>query len=153
LDIREATVADSEQISKLVYGLAEKFIAPEFTPGGAKALLSSMKSGEIEKYIESGFTYHLAEIDGQLVGVVGIKDNSHLFHLFVDERLQKRGVARELWRVVVESSLSKGNPGVFTVNSSKYALPFYEKLGFIVEAGFQEKNGVIYVPMKLTISS
>jgi GNAT superfamily N-acetyltransferase len=150
--IKQAILADSERISKLVYGLAEKYIAHEFTAEGVENLLSSMEPGEIKQYIESGFMYHIAESDGQLVGVVGVRDNSHLYHLFVDERYQRQGIAKALWRVAVESCLLKGNPGVFTVNSSRYALPIYERLGFIVQSGPQQSSGVTYIPMKLTIS-
>jgi GNAT superfamily N-acetyltransferase len=149
---KEATLADSERISQLVDGLAKKYIAHEFSPAGVECLLSSMRPGEIKKYIESGFMYHIAEFNGQLVGVVGVRDNSHLYHLFVDERYQRQGIAKALWRVAIESCLLKGNPGVFTVNSSRYALPIYERLGFIVHSGPQQSNGVIYIPMKLTIS-
>jgi GNAT superfamily N-acetyltransferase len=153
LYIREATLADSERISRLIYSLARKYITHEFTSDGAKNLLSSMKSEEIKKQITSGMKYHLAEIDGQLVGVVGVRDNRHLYHLFVDEEHQKQGIAKELWCVALELCLLKGNPGTFTVNSSKYALPVYKKLGFVVKSVPQENNGVIYIPMELTINS
>ncbi len=153
MNIRPATLADSEPISKLISGLSEKYIAHEFTQTGARELLNSMKPGAIEKYIRSGYEYHVAEIGGRPVGVVGVRDNSHLYHLFVDEKFQKRGIAGQLWRVARESCLSKGNPGVFTVNSSKYALPVYEKLGFIVQSEPVERSGVVYIPMKLRIKS
>jgi GNAT superfamily N-acetyltransferase len=150
--IREATLADSDPISKLVYRLAEKFIAQEFTREGAETLLSSMGLTAIKKFIGSGFGYHIAKIDDRLVGVIGIRDNSQIYHLFVDEKYQNLGIARELWRVARESCLSKGNPGIFTVNSSRYALPVYVKFGFITQSSPQEKNGVIYIPMKLSIN-
>jgi GNAT superfamily N-acetyltransferase len=73
--------------------------------------------------------------------------------MFVDEEYQNQGIARKLWQVALEYCLSKGNPGIFTVNSSKYALPVYKKLGFIPQSESQERNDVIYVPMKLTIIS
>ena len=39
--------------------------------------------------------------------------------------------------------------GGFTVNSSQYALPFYEKLGFIQVGPEENREGVVYTPMKL----
>ena len=100
MKIREATLGDSERINNLVYDLAEKYIADVLTPDGAETLLSSMKPKEIKKYIQSGFTYHIAEIDGRLVGVAGFRDNSHY----------KQGIAGELWRVALELCLSKRKP-------------------------------------------
>jgi GNAT superfamily N-acetyltransferase len=151
--IRSATLADSERISNLIYVLAEKYITHELTPEGATTLLSSLRPNEIKQYIESGIKYHLAEIEDELVGVIAVKDNSHLYHLFVDEHYQRKGIASLLWSVAQEACLLKGNPGIFTVNSSSFALPIYEKLGFIVQEGQQEKDGVIYIPMKLKLQN
>lgn len=151
--IRKSTIDDSEGISNLVYGLSEKYIAHEFTLEGSKALLSSMKPNEIKKYIQSGFRYHVAVISGQIVGVVGVRDNSHLYHLFVAEEYQRQGIATKLWQFALEACLSNGNTGIFTVNSSKYALPVYKKLGFVTQSEPEERNGVVSIPMKLVKNS
>jgi len=149
LEIRRASADDAASISNLVSKLSEKYIIQEFNAGGAEYLLASMEPDAIKKYIDSGFKYHVAEIDKRVVGVVGIRDNSHLYHLFVDEKYQRRGIARELWQLARETCLDNGNPGEFTVNSSRYARVLYEKLGFVVQTGPQEKNGVLFFPMKL----
>ncbi len=151
MNIRQATPADSKRISELVSGLAEKYIAHEFTQAGAETLLRSMQPDAVEKCIQAGYEYHVAEMDGRLVGVVAVRDNSHLYHLFVDEAHQKQGIATALWRVALESCLSKGNPGTFTVNSSRHARTVYEKLGFRAQSAAREKRGVVSIPMKLTI--
>jgi len=147
--IRVASTDDSESISALVSEQSVKHIIHEFTPDGADHLLASMSPDSIRKYIQSGYFYHVAEMDGRIIGVVGVKDNSHLYHLFVAEKFRRQGVARELWQVSMTSCLSRGNPGEFTVNSSRYALGVYKKLGFVAQSGPQEKNGVVFIPMKL----
>jgi ribosomal protein S18 acetylase RimI-like enzyme len=90
-----------------------------------------MDDPAIGGYIESGYRYHIAEEDGELAGVVAVRDNSHLYHLFVSERFQGQGLARRLWEVAKTASLSAGNPGLFTVNSSRYAVGMYENFGFV----------------------
>jgi len=149
MNIREATPGDAESISKLLSELSAKYITKKFTVDGAEHLLASMNLDAIKKYIHSGFKYHVAEIDKQVVGVVGIRDNSHLYHLFVAEKYQRKGIARKLWQLAMEACLANGNPGEFTVNSSEYALGVYERLGFVAQSGPEEKNGVIYIPMKM----
>jgi hypothetical protein len=37
------------------------------------------------------YQYHVAERAGALVGVVGIRNPSHLYHLLVDDRYQRQG--------------------------------------------------------------
>lgn len=148
--IREATSADAESISSLLRGLSKKFIVHELAPDAAEHLLASVSPESIEKYIRSGFVYHVAEIDGQLIGAVGVRDNSHLHHLFVAEPFQRKGVATKLWQIAMQACLCKGNPGEFTVNSSLYAVPLYINLGFVAESGPIERKGMVLVPMRLS---
>jgi Acetyltransferases len=150
MKIRLATTEDAPAIGQLVYSLSAKYIASQFSEEGARNLLGSMELPAVEGYWESGYRYHLAEDDGVLVGVVSTRDNMHLYHLFVAESHQRRGLAKELWRVAWEACIAAGNPGEVTVNSSSLALPFYRKLGF-VEVGPQEnRRGVISIPMRLS---
>jgi len=153
LRIRAATPEDSESISKLICDLVEKFIARDFSSQGREFLLSSMTANAISQKMQSGYRYHVAEVNGMLLGVVAVKDNTHLYHLFVAEQYQRKGIARKLWQFAMKECLSKGNTGEFTVNSSAYALGVYKKLGFVAQAGPKETNGVVFYPMKLVIQS
>lgn len=103
----------------------------------------------IKQLIESGLRYHLAEINGNIVGIIGMKDNVHLYHLFVDEAFQRKGIARQLWGVAMQHCKMAGNPGIFTVNASRYAQSVYESFGFLAQSGPQERKGVVTIPMQL----
>lgn len=149
--IREAGIDDSGLISRMVSVLAEKFVTPGFTDEGRDHLLDSMSPTAIAKYIRSGYRYHLAEIEDEIVGVVAIRENSHLYHLFVAETHQGRGLARALWKKAMNEALCRGNPGEFTVSSSLNAQPVYEHLGFVAQSEPITKHGVTYTPMKLNI--
>ena len=151
MEIRKATPDDSGQISKLLCELTAKFVAKEFSAYGRQLLLDSMKPDVIAKNIQSGYRYHIAEIDGQLVGVVAVRDNSHLFHFFVAEQYQRRGIAKQLWNTAMRVCVDEGNPGEYTVNSSRYALDVYKTLGFVTDTTAQEKDGVVFYPMKLSL--
>ena len=67
----------------------------------------------------------------------------------MSERFQGKGVARRLWEVAKAVSLDAGNPGVFTVNSSRYAVGLYETFGFVGQSEAIDRSGVIFIPMKL----
>ncbi|MGX2039631.1 GNAT family N-acetyltransferase [Methylocaldum sp. MU1018] len=149
MDIRTATPDDAPRIGALVRGLTCKYIAHEFSEQGARRLLESMSEATIEGYLESGYRYHAREENGELAGVIAIRDNRHLYHLFVSERFQGRGLARRLWEVAKAARLRAGNPGVFTVNSSRYAVGVYEKFGFVRQSEAIDVSGVICIPMKL----
>jgi ribosomal protein S18 acetylase RimI-like enzyme len=153
MNIRLATVDDVPRISSLIRNLAKEFIAHEFSEEAASALLGSMDDPAIRGYIESGYRYHVAEEDGELAGVAAVRDNSHLYHLFVSERFQGQGLARRLWEIAKTASLSAGNPGVFTVNSSRYAVSMYENFGFVRQSEEVNCLGVICIPMKLDLAA
>ena len=103
--------------------------------------------------MQAGYKYHVAEKDGRLVGVVAVRGNTHLYHLFVAEQYQREGIAKKLWQVAMEVCLSNGNPGEFTVNSSEYALGIYKQFGFVAQPGPQIHKGVVFFPMKLEVST
>lgn len=151
LRIRVAAPEDSESISKLICELVEKYIANEFSSQGREFLLSTMTADAISQNIQSGYSYHVSEVKGLLTGVVAVRDNAHLYHLFVAEQFHRKGIGKKLWQLAMNECLRDGNTGEFTVNSSAYALGMYKKLGFVAQSGPQEKNGVVFYPMKLIV--
>jgi N-acetylglutamate synthase-like GNAT family acetyltransferase len=153
MKIRVARQDDAKDISQLISCLTAKFITDDFSPEGKDHLISTMTPQAIESFMQSGYRYQLAEKAGKLVGVSAIKDNKHLYHLFVSEHCQREGIARQLWESAMKDCLSRGNPGAFTVNSSQYARGVYKKLGFVELSGPKEHQGVVFFPMKLSINN
>lgn len=129
--------------------LTEKFIACDCTAEGLSGLLRSMSPKAIRDFLDSGYRYHVAVSAGRIVGVVGMRDECHLFHLFVAEEHQGRGIARSLWNAARQSCRAAGNPGVFTVHASSLARPVYVRFGFVPESASITNNGVTAVPMRL----
>lgn len=150
LRIREATGDDAFAISALVLSLARSFVADPEDPGAAEPFFRTLAPEAIAESLAGGrFRYHLAEVDGALVGVVGVRDHSHLFHLFVAESFHRRGIGRRLWEVARDAARADGNPGRFTVNSSLFAVPVYRGLGFEPAGEPLRKDGIAFVPMQL----
>lgn len=147
MNIRLASIDDAEIISALIYALAEKYVVPEFPIHAANALLVSMLPEGIRKHMHSGCRYQVAESNGQVIGVICMKDNKHLYHLFVAEAHQRKGIAHGLWQAALAASQATGYTGGFTVNSSKQLLGMYEKLGFIAQPVSRTRDGVISIPM------
>jgi N-acetylglutamate synthase-like GNAT family acetyltransferase len=96
MTIRKATVNDADEISAILHTLSVKYIGSEFNQEGRTTLLGSIQAAEIRQNIRSDFRYHVAEIDGRILGVVGIRNNCHLYHLFVVEAYLRKGIARKL---------------------------------------------------------
>jgi ribosomal protein S18 acetylase RimI-like enzyme len=139
--------ADIAPVAALLESLAREHIVHEFGPRAKELFLTKNNEDGIRKFVAQGFCYHIAELDGRIVGFVGIRDNKHLYHLFVANEFQRRGLGRQLWNVARARCLATGNPGIFTVNSSNNAVAIYERLGFIRTGPMENKDGVLYNPM------
>lgn len=146
-----ATIADAPRISALIRELSRSFLASP-SGEGAEPFLAAISEAAIQRYVSaSNFSYYVAEAHGRLAGVVALRDNSHLFHLFVAGPFQGRGLGGTLWNMVKSEAIQRGNPGRFTVNSSLDALRVYEKFGFVASGPVVQAHGVSYQPMQLSI--
>jgi GNAT superfamily N-acetyltransferase len=149
LTIRPIEPGDIEPVAQLLAALATEFIAWEFEPAARERFLEKNNAPAIREFLLHNYRYHVAERGGELVGFVGVRDNKHLYHLFVAKSAQGRGVGRKLWEFAKRDCGANGHHGAFTVNASNNAVPIYERFGFIRDGAAQNSNGVIYNPMKL----
>lgn len=150
IQIRPLKLDDVPDVAKLLEQLARKSITCEFSPEAEEKFLSSNDAAAIRGFIANGFAYWVAERDQAIVGFVGVRDNSHVYHLFVGESVQGQGLATRLWQVAKEACCRAGNSGRFTVNSSNYAVGFYEALGFRRSQPMQDSGGVLYNPLEMS---
>ena len=65
----------------------------------------------------------------------------------MDKGSQGKGIGKELMSVIVNNN---GNSYI-TVNSSRYGVPIYEKIGFIKIEEEKEQDGLKFTPMKLVL--
>ena len=133
----------------LLRTLMLEFVLHDSTPEGGATVLRENNEEGIRGYIDSGFVYHVAVGGDTIVGFAGVRDRSHLFHMFVDRRWHRQGVARRLWEVARAAAIEAGGSGNFTVNASNYAVPVYEAMGFVRTGPTQEAKGMVFNPMAL----
>ncbi|HEX8479106.1 MAG TPA: GNAT family N-acetyltransferase [Telluria sp.] len=141
ITMRPATATDYPLLADLLQTLAQAFIVPGMPPEAAATFLRENDKEAMLAYREQGHVVTVAEIAGELAGFIAIRPPSHLFHLFVAEPFQRRGVARALW------CASRGNATRFTVNSSPYAIPVYTAMGFACAGPLACHHGVTFQPM------
>ena len=145
--IRQANAGDAAEIAGLIRALAEKFITHEFEAEASRQFLSANDAYSVEKNMASGFLYFVATRHAKVIGVAGLKNRSHLYHLFVAEAWQGKGLARKLWERLLVVAIGRGESKVITVNSSNAAVGFYRRLGFSPTGPAVEKGGIRYNPM------
>ena len=151
MNIRPATSHDAESISTLIRSVAHYFtLHPQGQ--GAEGFLKTIAVEAINGLIQAAhFSYFAGFIGDDLAGVVAIRDNKHLYHLFVSPQFQRQGLASQLWAHAKADALRRGNAGEFTVNSSPFAVLVYAAFGFVAVGDKVETQGIAFVPMKLSI--
>ena len=100
------------------------------------------------KKITKSFKVYGAFEDNILKGVIATDSQKrHICLFFVDKVSQGKGIGKELMRVVVNNNENS----YITVNSSRYGVPIYEKLGFVKTEEEKEQDGLKFTPMKLIL--
>jgi GNAT superfamily N-acetyltransferase len=148
LTIRLATVDDAPAIGSLILGLLPHLtVHPQGL--GAEKFIANIGIDAQRRYLgQDNFRYHVALQGGELVGVVAVRDNTHLFHLFIKEAQHRKGLGRRLWELARDDAMARGNPGRFTVNSAGRATGLYLRLGFEPAGEPIEHDGIVDVPMR-----
>ena len=140
--------ADAEAVSRLIVESFTEFIGPEYTEEGRAEFLRHVEPGALVERMRSNHLLLVAMAGERPAGVIELRDNDHVSLLFVDTRHQRHGVARGL----LERALAiarPAKPGLerVTVNSSRFGVPAYERLGFRQTGPERTVNGIVFIPM------
>ncbi len=141
--IRQATASDAGAISGLVMDLAHYFVADPSSPESRSFLDGLTPPAYAERIRSPNYRHYVAEDSTGACGIIALRDGSHLYHLFVRADAHRRGIARALW----EHAMALSDHSTFTVNSSLFAVPVYERLGFVARTPPQTANGLVFVSM------
>ena len=100
------------------------------------------------KKITKSFKVYGAFEDNVLKGIIATdRRKRHINLFFVDKVSQGKGIGKKLMNIVVNNNENS----YITVNSSRYGVPIYEKLGFIKMEEEKEQDGLKFTPMKLVL--
>jgi GNAT superfamily N-acetyltransferase len=151
--VRHTRVGEEVSVCNLVARSFNEYIAPGFSEEGIEEFFKYSNPRAFKRRLESGYFTMVAESGGKLAGMIEMRENKHISMLYVDKAYHRKGVAKELVRQAMEEiSSNNESPKDITVNSSRYAVPFYERLGFIQYEDEKSIYGVIHIPMMVTYS-
>lgn len=124
----------------LVLTVFLQYDAPDYPEHGVQTFKSAISDQAFLNSLEMWAAYSHESI----VGVIALRNQGHhIALLFVDGAHHQKGIGRSLFKTAIKSSDGE----IITVNSSPYAIGFYQKLGFIVDGPEQSTNGMRYTPM------
>ncbi len=145
MSICKAQVSDASEIKELVSSLSN-FYLEEKSSSLPSWFLKTLELSEFEQRLSSDEFANFVYLDNNsIAGYISIKGKNHLYHLFVGERHQGKGISKKLWNYAISNIASDH----YTVRSSVYAVPVYKKFGFRESGPLESKDGISFQAMEL----
>jgi hypothetical protein len=134
----------------LIEKVFNEFVAPDYGQEGVDEFFKFANPQAMAGRRGPEQVVIVAEKDGDIVGIIEMRNSNHIALLFVSCRGE--GIAKRLFKRAVKEC-RKRHPDLktITVNSSLFAEPVYTRMGFMTTGSVQKKNGIIFVPMALDV--
>ena len=150
--VRCAYHSDWDGAMKLAWDTFVRFDAPDYSQEGIRNFHNFVNDDMLRKmFIAGQYQLFVATEADRYVGMLSLRERSHISLLFVDEEYHRHGVASALIRFVSKYVLTEEGIDRITVNASPYAIGFYHKKGFVDLSGETVADGIRFTPMELRI--
>ena len=144
---------EEKKVSELVLESFGEFIRHEYSQEGIDEFRRYAQPEALEQRSRADHCVLVATLKDRIAGVIEIRQHDHISFLFVNKRLQRKGIAKDLLQKALEvMRTAKPDLERVTVNSSRYGVPVYEKLGFHQTGPERTVNGIAFVPMVLRLA-
>ena len=151
-EIRFVTNDEWEDAIGLVWKTFLEFEGDVYPPEGVRNFVDFITDSALKRMFVMG-SYQMmgAYLGNKIVGIISLRNKTHISLLFVDKYYHKRGIGRAL--IVSLSKYVKAEIGQnrITVNASPYGVDFYHRLGFQDIEPEKQQDGIIFTPMFLNI--
>ncbi|PSU35597.1 GNAT family N-acetyltransferase [Photobacterium lutimaris] len=128
--IQQATFRDTSEVIAIT-GLAIRACVDEPANVRDEIIASCADSILWWRRYPDNSVHYVYRIDGNIVGTILVKEFWNLSNLFVAPQFHRQGIARQLVAKALEVCEERSPKQSVQLNASKYAVNFYQKLGFI----------------------
>ncbi|MDA0737459.1 MAG: GNAT family N-acetyltransferase [Nitrospirae bacterium] len=143
---------DIPEVHELIKDVFLPDIAPHYSSEGQEEFLRYVEPDALHARGKENHFALLAVLNDEIIGVIEIRDHSHLSLLFVNVPHQRQGLSKELLRRGLESCLkNRVDVLTLTVHASPNAVGIYEKLGFRQLQPEQVSHGFRFTLMELNL--
>ncbi len=148
-EMKEEELKETLELVKRVF---DEFEAPDYTGEGVTNFYKFIAYDSILEQLKNNFKIFVAKVEDKIIGMVCIRDCSHIAMLFVDKKYHKKGIGTELMNIAKNYCKEKnGDNYKITVNSAPFAIDFYHKIGFKDTGKEQTVDGIRFLPMQISI--
>lgn len=148
--IRMARESDWEEAMELAWRTFLRYEAGDYKPEGIESFRDFISDQWLKKMFLKGEYTMILALDGErIIGLITLRNRCHISLLFVDGGYHRQGVGSSLVSALETWLIKERDVHYMTVNAAPYALGFYHKIGFWDLTDQQEKEGILYTPMKM----
>ena len=150
--VRPAYREEWDDAMALAWRVFMQFEAQDYTPEGVESFQEFITDSMLYRMFVMG-EYQLfgAYDNGRMVGMISLRNETHISLLFVDAAYHKKGIGRQLIQYVSDYVCNEEGRDFVTVNAAPYATGFYHRLGFIDTDDKKFSDGIWYTPMKMIV--
>lgn len=147
--VRSAYRDEWDDAMALAWRTFMRFEANDYSTQGVRSFQEFITDTTLYRMFVMGAYQLFCAFDGKrLVGMISLRNETHISLLFVDALYHKKGVGRALIDYVGKYVLLEEGFHKLTVNAAPYAVGFYHKLGFQDTDIEKTNDGIRYTPME-----
>lgn len=151
MEFAKLTPQQLSQAIELTRRVFDEFEAPAYSPEGVEAFYTYLEPKNLLEQWQKGRLLIWGAFDAdKLAGIIALTNLNHVSLLFVDKAYQRRGLASQLFHLMMAYCIQKAVKTV-TVNADINAVSIYQRLGFVAMDAVQERNGIRFIPMQYNI--
>lgn len=139
--IRKFIKSDSEEISKFLKRIFLKDNLERVSKKGIEFFINNYSSKNIKQKWSSSYVLVVQDNNKKIIGVGRAKEEGFVTHIFVDKKYRNKGIATTFVKRLESWLKRKGNNKI-KLNSSLYAIKFWEKLGYKKIGELKRENGL-----------
>lgn len=148
--IRPALLQEWEVAMLLAWKTFVKYDAVDYTKEGVQNFADFISDEKLHQlFLDGKYEMFVAISNNTIIGLITLRDKSHISLLFVKEQYHRNGIGRGLVMKVRQHVLKKYGIPYITVNSAPYGIDFYHSIGFIDVGEKRVRRGITVAPMRL----
>lgn len=150
--IRSAYRDEWQDAMALAWKTFLQFEADVYTPEGVRNFENFITDSTLHRmFIMGEYQLFIALDRHKIVGMITLRDSTHISLLFVDAAYHRKGIGRALVKYLTDYLLTEVGARRVTVHSSPYGIEFYHRIGFKDIRPEEARDGIIYTPMEFIL--
>lgn len=134
-----------EEALSLAAWVFDEIETPMYPPEGREHFMSFVNGKELRSHIAlEKIKVYICSEKCEIIGMMAIRDGSHISLAFVSNEHRGTGVGKELFERIAADHPNRE----FTVHAAPLAEGFYRNLGFVATDMERLEDGIMYIPME-----